>query len=514
VLTLLIGGGIALALMLASLLTVQRDFRELSEVAEALAAAEERFRDLADHASDLVRLIEPNGKCSYVSPSVKSLLGYEPAELLALNALELPHPDDLPGIRETVAPVLAGQTERGALTARLRHKSGEYRWFDSQFTALRDADGKVDRLQVASRDVHTRKLAEQALAEKTAELEALSLRDALTGLANRRGFVELAGLALKVARRERRPCAVVFLDLDGLKPINDQLGHEVGDRAIREAARVLREACRDTDIVARLGGDELALFGLDLNQDNFGGLQCRLEEAIERATPSRAAPSACRSAWARRSARQARSIRWTSCSAARTPRCTSKSARASKRWRAARALSASLPARRSGSAIGDAAHDTEELVGIVGLEQVIFDTAGTDRVRIVAAGKHEHRRREQSVVAADDLQKLGAVKLGHFHVQQDQRRRRRLSRDEEIQRRATIGELHHGKALALQEIADGGPKLCVVIDDPHALRTFGRTHDREARHHSCERIARRCVPRISGEPAACRMRCSGDSRCR
>ena len=88
-----------------------------------------------------------------------------------------------------------------------------------------------------------------------AEVRQLSLTDELTGLYNRRGFFLLAEQQLKIARRTQTPCCVLFADLDGLKKINDTIGHELGDRAIVDAAQILKETFRDADIVARLGGD-------------------------------------------------------------------------------------------------------------------------------------------------------------------------------------------------------------------------------------------------------------------
>lgn len=93
-----------------------------------------------------------------------------------------------------------------------------------------------------------------------AEVRQLSLTDELTGLHNRRGFFVLAEQQLKIARRNQNPCCILFVDLDGLKQINDVLGHDWGDKYIVDAAQVLRQTFRDSDIIARLGGDEFAIF--------------------------------------------------------------------------------------------------------------------------------------------------------------------------------------------------------------------------------------------------------------
>lgn len=97
---------------------------------------------------------------------------------------------------------------------------------------------------------------EEALRKNAELLETLSLVDELTQLKNRRGFFELAGQALKVARREHHSLALFFMDLNGLKDINDTLGHLHGDQALRDAAMIVRQTFRDSDIVGRIGGDE------------------------------------------------------------------------------------------------------------------------------------------------------------------------------------------------------------------------------------------------------------------
>ena len=134
------------------------------------------------------------------------------------------------------------------------------------------------------RDIAARKLAEQALAEKAAELarsnqilENISLTDDLTGLYNRKGFLALAAHRVKLAHRNREPFSVAFIDLDKLKDINDTLGHLEGDRALRDAANLLRECFRESDIVARLGGDEFAIFIAEADE---GQIARRIQENL------------------------------------------------------------------------------------------------------------------------------------------------------------------------------------------------------------------------------------------
>ena len=143
-------------------------------------------------------------------------------------------------------------------------------WASTTKVPLRDRAGRIVGLFGISRDITERKLselrlAEQAaqLAEQSAELERLTLADDLTGLYNRRGLTAFGEQALYRARRDGTMVALLFLDLDGLKKINDTLGHGAGDDALRAAAGVIGSTTRESDIAARIGGDEFCILLFD-----------------------------------------------------------------------------------------------------------------------------------------------------------------------------------------------------------------------------------------------------------
>jgi diguanylate cyclase (GGDEF)-like protein len=119
---------------------------------------------------------------------------------------------------------------------------------------------------------------QQCMAQE--ELRNLALTDDLTGLHNRRGLFALAGQQLKLARRNHQCALLFFADVDGLKQINDRLGHSEGDIAIRRVARILRDAFRDSDIVARLGGDEFAILANEASLDSQKDIWWRLKENL------------------------------------------------------------------------------------------------------------------------------------------------------------------------------------------------------------------------------------------
>jgi diguanylate cyclase (GGDEF)-like protein/PAS domain S-box-containing protein len=275
------GSVITLLLALVSLLTVSRDVQELKRSAEELAVSEEHYRLLTEHGSDLVRLLDMSGKAVYVSASVERLLGYTVEEFRALPALSLSHPDDLDTARQFLVDIEQGRMPPEVVTYRLRHKSGEYRFFETRWVARRDISGKVTELHTTARDVTDRRLAEERLIAQAAELRSLSLHDELTGLYNRRGFSEIAGQTWAVAVRDGRAAALIFVDLNGMKRINDELGHDEGDKALLDAGNVLTAANRQADVVARLGGDEFAVFSLDFTARDLDPLRSRLRELAD-----------------------------------------------------------------------------------------------------------------------------------------------------------------------------------------------------------------------------------------
>jgi len=129
------------------------------------------------------------------------------------------------------------------------------------------------------------------------EIREMSLRDQMTDLYNRRGFITLAEQQIRAADRAKRPMLLTFIDLDGLKGINDTLGHEEGDRALIDAANVLRQTFRESDVIARLGGDEFAVLSIDAADMNPEDLSKRLQENIDAGNAKETRPYKMAMSW-------------------------------------------------------------------------------------------------------------------------------------------------------------------------------------------------------------------------
>jgi diguanylate cyclase (GGDEF)-like protein/PAS domain S-box-containing protein len=149
------------------------------------------------------------------------------------------------------------------------------RWYLIHDKAIEWEDGRLVRLEIAT-DITDRKKMEE-------ELRAATMTDYLTGLLNRRGFFALAGQQCKLASRSRRAIALLYLDLDGFKHINDELGHEVGDQVLVETAKILKSTFREADIIARIGGDEFAVLLTDLpNSVAMNTINTHLQDNIRK----------------------------------------------------------------------------------------------------------------------------------------------------------------------------------------------------------------------------------------
>ncbi len=212
---------------------------------------ERRFRSLVQNSTNVIMLMDSRGTLDYVSPSLESVAGYEPDSVVGLNLFDFVHPDDLSNVQELVADVISGAEAPATLEWRMKNASGEWRWVEgSARNLLHDPD--VESVVINWRDVTERKALESQLTHQ-------AFHDPLTNLANRALFRDRVEHALSRQDRNRAPLAVMFMDLDDFKTVNDSLGHEAGDEVLIEVSRRLHMTLRSSDTAARLGGDEFAL---------------------------------------------------------------------------------------------------------------------------------------------------------------------------------------------------------------------------------------------------------------
>ena len=224
----------------------------------ALAAREAEYRMLAEHSTDFLSRHTIDGTFLYASPVSRAMLGWDSEAMLGRTprALGLDHPDDMEIIERNWVGALREERSRTA-AYRARRRDGSIVWLETTFRAVRGPGGEALEMVCVSRDISERKSAELELAHR-------ALHDGLTGLPNRTLFLDRLGQALRRARRRERGVAVVFLDLDRFKLVNDSLGHKAGDRLLVDVAMRLSSALRPSDTLARFGGDELTLLCEDI----------------------------------------------------------------------------------------------------------------------------------------------------------------------------------------------------------------------------------------------------------
>jgi diguanylate cyclase (GGDEF)-like protein/PAS domain S-box-containing protein len=224
----------------------------------ALAAREAEYRMLAEHSTDFLSRHGLDGTFRYASPVSLTLLGWPPEAMVGEThtTLGMDHPDDVDVFERAWAQALRSDAHR-TVAYRAKRRDGSIVWLETTFRAVRDGDGKAREVVCVSRDISERKSAELELAHR-------ALHDGLTGLPNRTLFLDRLGHALRRSRRRDGRVAVLFLDLDRFKVVNDSLGHKAGDRLLVDVAMRLSSALRPSDTLARFGGDELTLLCEDM----------------------------------------------------------------------------------------------------------------------------------------------------------------------------------------------------------------------------------------------------------
>jgi diguanylate cyclase (GGDEF)-like protein/PAS domain S-box-containing protein len=246
--------------------------QQLHLLAGDLQQSEARFRSLVQNSSDVVAVLDPEGRIMYESDALRRVLGHDPARRLAQPFDRDVHPEDIQAFASLTAALATATTEQAA-EFRLRHADGSWRWVDAIGLNLL-ADPAVGGMVLNFRDVTERKRLED-------QLQHEAFHDPLTGLANRALFADRVTHALaRSARHPQDRLAVLFLDLDDFKVVNDSLGHAAGDELLSAVAERIRACLRRQDTPARLGGDEFGILVEETDEDAAGQVAERILAAL------------------------------------------------------------------------------------------------------------------------------------------------------------------------------------------------------------------------------------------
>ena len=232
----------------------------------------EELQVIIDASPILIFYKDRENRFIRVSKALAEAVGLPKQEIEGKTGLEI-YPNQVPDYWEDDKEVIAsGIPKRGVV--RQFEMAGGMRWIQTDKIPYRDNEGRIIGVIGFGIDITERKQMEE-------EIRELSFRDPLTALYNRRGFITLADQQLKGATRVQRKMLLAFLDVDHLKWINDTVGHEAGDKALVDAAEVLRRTFRESDIIARVGGDEFAVLAIDMTDLNPELLPNRLQHTID-----------------------------------------------------------------------------------------------------------------------------------------------------------------------------------------------------------------------------------------
>jgi len=253
---------------------VARDITERERVEKALRESEERYRTIIENIEDGYYEINLAGNLTFCNPSLARILGYAQTELIGMNTKSFMDEQNAREVFLTFNSVYRSGSPAKAFGWELIRKDGTTLFVEASVSIIRNPAGDHVGLRGIIRDISDRKRMEDDMREMT-------LRDQLTGLYNRRGFITLAEQQIKTTNRAKRQMPLAFIDVDDMKWINDTLGHEQGDQALIDTADIFRQTFRESDIMARIGGDEFAVLATDVTEMNPEILSSRLQQNID-----------------------------------------------------------------------------------------------------------------------------------------------------------------------------------------------------------------------------------------
>ncbi|WP_102271764.1 sensor domain-containing protein [Cytobacillus massiliigabonensis] len=230
---------------------ILKDVTEQLMILKMYQESEQRFRIIAENSQDLITMLDEKGKIIYVSPSYKTVLGFNKEEYLGkyfFHNIHLEHKDQL---WESV--LLSIKSEKSwKLQVLNKHKTKGWIWCELSGTPVFDSKSQFIHMVCVTRDIHLQK-------EYEMKLKHIAFHDSLTNLPNRRLFKEKLTHTLSELRKNKKGFSVIIMDIDHFKSINDEMGHDIGDEVLVEFSKRVSKCLQDDEMVSRLGGDEFTV---------------------------------------------------------------------------------------------------------------------------------------------------------------------------------------------------------------------------------------------------------------
>jgi diguanylate cyclase (GGDEF)-like protein/PAS domain S-box-containing protein len=246
----------------------------LNQTKEALQESEEKYRNILEYIEEGYYEVDLAGNFTFFNTSVSKMLGYSVAELKRINNRQYMDKENSKKVFLDYNEVFRTGMPKKNLDVELVRKDGEKVYVGMSISLMRDPLKQAIGFRGIVRDITERKRMEE-------EIKDLSVTDYLTSLHNRRGFMTLAERELKLQERTKSGLILLFADLDKMKWINDNLGHEKGDQALVEIAAIFKKVFRKSDIIARIGGDEFAVLGIGASSKDFDVFQSQLQHHLD-----------------------------------------------------------------------------------------------------------------------------------------------------------------------------------------------------------------------------------------
>ena len=232
-------------------ISIRSDITARKQMEEEIKKSEELYRLIAENTSDIISIIDTEGNFQYLSPSHRHVLGHGVDEERTRNLLDWVLDEDRDIMKSAIRYTCSSRKEY-LVECRLKSDAAATVWTETKMNPIRDEQDNVKSLLLVTRDITERKQSEETI-------HHLAYHDPLTDLPNRRMFIQHLNREIHQAKRFRSRLAVLFLDMDRFKDVNDSLGHEAGDILLVEAARRLSASVKQGNMVARLGGDEFTI---------------------------------------------------------------------------------------------------------------------------------------------------------------------------------------------------------------------------------------------------------------